>query len=459
MPDSDNVVFQTFFPTLINKNGWVVGFNGYGYSLLQPGQQEPSDLFDDGYPVAFNDNNDLLVGGDKPYLMEQSDPANKKYFLKNDDAGDSGMLPTLAQTEIKSITPRFMSNRAQPPTGSDVEPVLYIIFDAQIRRSAATADWEPATFLLRELSDDSTDLQEMTGLDNMQIVSINANGVVATLGTAASDAGDTDQMRANGVTPPARHIIRRRQQETTKQGGTPAQSPSPTASPSINVPPALTITITATAQSASGKLLGAPFTSVGSIKPMNGVSYQGSVSRDVQTEITINFSDTSTATCKTTFLRDKRMKIGSGLPDSSGNLTWEIDDAPSTPIVTNSALPLSAYLSFTDKFTAKTLFTLTNGKSTCYLAATTGYTTVADQGTTPQTNTTLVVNRSQSTPQKVPDVHKGSAPANPSSYLAPDGGLTAGQYLAKPGSWKCTGGLPNQTSYATRYVQALTSQQ
>ncbi len=112
------------------------------------------------------------------------------------------MLSKEEQSEFRNIQPVLMSNPA-PVTGTAVQPVLYMVFTAGIRRSAKNNTWEGSTFLLTLYNDESTDVREIGNTDQTtgvlsfnsgataisRLVSINSSGVISAIGDPDGDTG------------------------------------------------------------------------------------------------------------------------------------------------------------------------------------------------------------------------------------------------------------------------------
>lgn len=207
VPDLPDGYFfkQNIFPYLMNNNGWMLGDNSKTYEpspkcfLYDAEKREIHSLNRSG--MAINDSNDVIATGDfsgtgtdnnEAYLLEQGQLANKKFLMSN-GSGDQGLIPSIFQSELRLVYPYAMSNRITglDPAINPPQPILSIIFKAEVRRSVREDKWEVGNFLLRKFSDGSTDLHEIAGLENKRVTGINTSGLIAAIGDPDGDTGPT----------------------------------------------------------------------------------------------------------------------------------------------------------------------------------------------------------------------------------------------------------------------------
>lgn len=185
------VVTANFAPNLANANGWALGNTVAGYwagraaSPLLWNGQEVIPL--PGYGVALNNSNDVLIassepGNDMAALLDRGNIYNRRPLRQ---AGSSpGLIPLPLQSQIRNIRPLHLSNR-RTIAGTEIQPVLHIVFAAETLRDPGRDAWEPAVFVLRMLSNNTTDLYEIPGARNLNVRSINNTGLLAAIGTPA----------------------------------------------------------------------------------------------------------------------------------------------------------------------------------------------------------------------------------------------------------------------------------
>jgi hypothetical protein len=171
----------------LNANGWACGClnNNWGSPVLWNGA-EVINL--PGPFVTINEQNDVLCLGSN----------DGDACLRDGSTGICNSLASMisrevARAQLRDFYPFALSNRATV-SGTAVQPVLHILFTAQVRRSVNPEVWEYATFLLRLLSDGKTDLHEtpvLDGISNLQIKAINSSGVIAALADPEGDTGPT----------------------------------------------------------------------------------------------------------------------------------------------------------------------------------------------------------------------------------------------------------------------------
>jgi hypothetical protein len=188
-PSGDYIVNCEGVPTITNDQSYVVDTSGgWTYLALPDGARNP---------VAINDSHDVLVG--EVYDPGTSLPADSYLFDMNgitttlfQDGNNPGLIPILAQPGLRYVLPLLMSNRLTP-TGTAVQPVLYIVFNAEIRVDAATQTWsQPTNLLLTLLSDGTTNLQQInvpSASTDLRLLSINSSGVIAAIGNAGTGDG------------------------------------------------------------------------------------------------------------------------------------------------------------------------------------------------------------------------------------------------------------------------------
>ncbi len=183
------VVTANFAPNLANANGWALGNTVAGYwagraaSPLLWNGQEVIPL--PGYGVALNNSNDVLIassdpGNDMAALLDRGNIFNRRPLRQ---AGSSpGLIPLPLQSQIRNIRPLHLSNR-RTIAGTEIQPVLHIVFAAETLRDPGRDAWEQAVFVLRMLSNNTTDLYEIPGARNLNVRSINNTGLLAAIGT------------------------------------------------------------------------------------------------------------------------------------------------------------------------------------------------------------------------------------------------------------------------------------
>jgi hypothetical protein len=180
-----------------NQNGQVTSTLKALYLGSQVLDQDTSYPPSLGDIAAVNDQSDVVVTGTYEATSGLTAGAyyktlagGKQYFLAN--GSSLGLIESLANTEIRNVYPFMMSNRLMP-TGTAVQPVLYIVFNAEIRVDAATQTWSPPTnLLLTLLSDGTTTLQQINAAStspNLRLLSINSSGVIAAIGNAGTGDG------------------------------------------------------------------------------------------------------------------------------------------------------------------------------------------------------------------------------------------------------------------------------
>ena len=183
------VVTANFAPNLANANGWALGntvagyWGGWSASPLLWNGQEVIPLL--GYGVALNNSNDVLMASSNPdndmaALLDRGNIHNRRPFRQ---AGSSpGLIPLPLQSQIRNIRPLQLSSR-RTIAGTEIQPVLHIVFAAETLRDPERDAWEQAMFVLRMLSNDTTDLYEIPGARNLNVRSINNTGLLAAIGT------------------------------------------------------------------------------------------------------------------------------------------------------------------------------------------------------------------------------------------------------------------------------------
>ena len=180
---------------VVNQAGYMAGSWDWTYNLVNSAGwavvDEQSRLLWNGSsltPLAdevlcINEGNDVLIGN-----QDQAHPEHLGLLRKGgslvpfyDAGGAAGLIPAQFQKEVV-LAPLTMSNRLNLPA-TPVQPVLQILCVGSIQR--ASGAWEGAYLMLRELSDGTTDLHELTlpatyGYNDVNRV--NAQGVIAALG-------------------------------------------------------------------------------------------------------------------------------------------------------------------------------------------------------------------------------------------------------------------------------------
>jgi hypothetical protein len=149
--------------------------------------------------VSINDTKDALITYSNvtppSYLIQNGVVSNREHFLKF--GADPGLIAPHPGLQLRNVVPMMMSNR-RTVNGSAVQPVLNIIVRADERMSATSNTWRSdVVFLLRLMSDGTTDLREIGTMDpatnlisipalnviDLQFNSINSSGVIAAIGS------------------------------------------------------------------------------------------------------------------------------------------------------------------------------------------------------------------------------------------------------------------------------------